>query len=280
MNNRKSEVELLEKEEIELSNMLRSYIPIYLEQVKNYEPIVKIDTLIKKFNHFQPIIKSKFSETTLIQYLQNVYYEIDILIQAIYSYVEKEYIPDRKFKRLLSECLKLKKSQNSIVDELIGLGKEPNFELKFFYEEIDDKLIKEIRIKNPNLKQLEEVKSILEGDGNQEEYEEELHPKHDPNLWDKDCFELFKYLFDNYYDVNKRTKRKLIYIWFFLKEYDPKKYTLVATKNIYKDFIKETYNIEITNDQKHVDRYDKIELPSIELHKNYFEDNLKKLPKI
>ena len=43
----------------------------------------------------------------------------------------------------------------------------------------------------------------------------QLHPNFNPNLWNRDCFELFKYLFDNYYS---KTKRQLINIWFYLNE--------------------------------------------------------------
>lgn len=104
---------------------------------------------------------------------------------------------------------------------------------------------------------------------------EDKHPKHDPNLWDKKCYNLFKYLFDNYYDNQKRTKRKLTNMWFYLKEYNPEKYTLKATKKNYKDFISNNYRVVITNDQKAKQKYDDKEYPTMNDHRQQYEDGLK-----
>lgn len=100
------------------------------------------------------------------------------------------------------------------------------------------------------------------------------HPKHNPNDWNTDCFELFKYLFDEYYNDKKRTKTKLICIWFYLSEYNPEKYNLKITKDNYKIFIKENYGITITNTDK-PDNYDNKVLDTIHEHRQNFESNLK-----
>jgi hypothetical protein len=44
------------------------------------------------------------------------------------------------------------------------------------------------------------------------------HAVHFPNLWNLECYNLFKYLFENYYDANNKTNRKLTNIWHFFKE--------------------------------------------------------------
>ena len=46
---------------------------------------------------------------------------------------------------------------------------------------------------------------------------ESNHPEHNPNLWSLKCYNLFKYLWDNYHTS---TKRQITNIWFFLNEYD------------------------------------------------------------
>jgi len=100
------------------------------------------------------------------------------------------------------------------------------------------------------------------------------HPKHNPNDWNTDCFELFKYLIDNYYKDSKRTNTKLICIWFYLSEYNPEKYILKITKDNYKIFIKDNYGITITNTDK-PDNYQSKVLSTLNEHRKIFEDSLK-----
>ncbi|MFB9058037.1 hypothetical protein ACFFU9_14930 [Mariniflexile ostreae] len=98
------------------------------------------------------------------------------------------------------------------------------------------------------------------------------HPPHDPNLWSLECYNLFKYLFDNFY---KNKKRQLTNIWFFLNEHDPMKYTLKATKDSYKDFIFKYHSIEIKNfDKQHSNYTDKV-YPTLNDHRQNFENSLK-----
>lgn len=100
------------------------------------------------------------------------------------------------------------------------------------------------------------------------------HPKHNPNDWNTDCFELFKYLIDCYYDDRKRTNTKLICIWFYLSEYNPEKYILNITKDNYLIFIKKNYGISITNKDKPDNYNSKVE-PTLHEHRIKFEDSLK-----
>jgi hypothetical protein len=100
------------------------------------------------------------------------------------------------------------------------------------------------------------------------------HPKHNPNDWNTDCFEFFKYLFDEYYNDKKRTNTKLICIWFYLSEYNPEKYILKITKDNYKIFIKKNFGITITNTDK-PQNYDSKVLSTLHEHRKNFEDSLK-----
>ncbi|HSD06518.1 hypothetical protein [Flavobacterium sp.] len=108
--------------------------------------------------------------------------------------------------------------------------------------------------------------------GKPDELEKVLHPKHDPNLWNNDCFELFKYLFDEYY---KGTIRQITNIWFYLKEYNSKRYKLYATKDSYKFFIKDNYKIEIKNFDKALLKWEEKEYEKIDEHRQNYEDGLK-----
>jgi hypothetical protein len=100
------------------------------------------------------------------------------------------------------------------------------------------------------------------------------HPNHDPNLWNNDCFELFKYLFDCYYIS---TKRQLTNIWFYLKENGNIKYNLKATKDQYVNFISENYQKEITNFDKAQTKWEDKEYQTIYDHRKNFEDTLKQI---
>lgn len=101
-----------------------------------------------------------------------------------------------------------------------------------------------------------------------------LHPKHNPNDWNTYCFELFKYLIDNYYKDSKQTNTKLICIWFYLSEYNSEKYILKITKKNYKIFIKDNYGITITNTDK-PDNYQSKVFSTLHEHRKNFEDSLK-----
>ena len=68
-----------------------------------------------------------------------------------------------------------------------------------------------------------------------------------PNTWNEPCFELFKYLTDNYY-TSKSVQ--LTSIWFFLNDLDSDKYRISFPKKDYKNYISTHYNLEI----KHFDR--------------------------
>lgn len=97
------------------------------------------------------------------------------------------------------------------------------------------------------------------------------HPAFNPNLWNQDCFELFKYLYDHYF--NGKTIRQLTNIWFYLKEYHPESYTLIATKDLFREFIKEHYGHTIKNFDKATLKYTEKDKPTMDGHRINFEEN-------
>ena len=100
----------------------------------------------------------------------------------------------------------------------------------------------------------------------------QLHSKYDPNLWNNDCFELFKYLYDCYY---KNRNRQLTNIWFFLKNHTGSAYVLKATKDEYTAFILEKYQKKLSNFDKALDKWNEKELPTLQDHRIEFEGALK-----
>lgn len=103
-----------------------------------------------------------------------------------------------------------------------------------------------------------------------------IHPPYNPNFCSKECFELFTYLFDNYYngEGSKRTQTLLINIWFYLKEYDPTKYPLYLTKKEYKKFLKAHYKINLNNEDR-PENYEGKAHGIIDGHRIIFEEVLK-----
>lgn len=98
------------------------------------------------------------------------------------------------------------------------------------------------------------------------------HPEFDTNLWNKDCFDLFKYIYDHYY---KKSKRELTNIWFYLKDHTNDTFVLKATKDEYIEFIFENYHIKITNFDKAENKWNEKELPTLKDHNIDFKDTLK-----
>lgn len=109
----------------------------------------------------------------------------------------------------------------------------------------------------------------------QEESTNSIHPEYDPNLWNKEAYGLFKYLYEYYYLDGRPTNVKLASIWHYFNDYkhldktkDPK-YILHATKDKYKEFIK-SYGIKITNMDKK-NSYYTIHKPTIDGHLEKYE---------
>lgn len=104
------------------------------------------------------------------------------------------------------------------------------------------------------------LKNILESE----------HPPHDSNLWAKDTYELFKYLYENFYLSANKTKNRLVAVWFYLKMLQPK-YGFQATKKSYKKWLLEKYDVEIKNDDK-PDNFQEVFLPQLNRHRMDFEE--------
>ena len=97
-----------------------------------------------------------------------------------------------------------------------------------------------------------------------------------PTEFNKDGFELFNYLIDNYVDLTKETgrKKRLSNLWHFMKNDNEKSYTynFLFTKDDYKIYILETYGINITNTDKTPTKYAEKDLPSLKGLRIQFED--------
>lgn len=236
-----------------------------------------------------PVDIEKFVED-----LQGVCYENDTLIKRCKYFV---YNREKELNFAYYEALKKKVSllleqQYYFQTELEKLGHDTNYKFADFYSDITFDLID---FSNPdkfskNQKQSGEFNSFVDSIHTdtktqilpQVQYKtieiptilneiEELHPPHDPNLWNKQCYELFKYLYDNYY--GNKTKRKLTNIWFFLKEKQSKTCTFLATKDMYVDFLKLNYDISITNFDKAIFKFEDKEVPAMDGHRINFESN-------
>jgi hypothetical protein len=100
--------------------------------------------------------------------------------------------------------------------------------------------------------------------------------KFKPTDFNRDGFELFNYLIENYADLTRVTgqQKRLSNLWHFMKN-DNKKtdiYKFYFTKNRYKEHILEEYKIKITNTDKSPDKYPKEELPILNNLLIQFED--------
>lgn len=221
-----------------------------------------------------------------VEDLQGVCYENDSLIKRCKYFV---YNREKELNFAYYETLKKKVSllleqQHVFKTELERLGHDANYHLTEFYNDITFDLID---FSNPdkfsiNQKQSEDFNNFVDSTSKVTTTEilpkkqtktieietfailneiEQTHPPHDPNLWNRGCYELFKYLFDNYY--NGKTQRKLINIWFFLKNYTSDDYALLATKKQYINFINTTYNIPLNVTTKAREKFIEVELPSM-----------------
>ena len=139
-------------------------------------------------------------------------------------------------------------------------------ELFSFFSEDDSK---ELNTAEEKSNYLDDIDKPKEKEINISANNEILHPKHDPNLWNSQCYKLFKYLFENYYDEGKKTARKLTNIWHFFKESEKSVYNLKCTQNEYKFFLKGKYGIAVGNFTK-ANKYDS-EYSTIDDHRIIFE---------
>lgn len=142
----------------------------------------------------------------------------------------------------------------------------------WFSLQLNDRKNKGINIEAPEYNFIQEHLEHQQPENDNADEVTIKHPKHDPNYWNTDCFELFKYLYDEYY---KGTKRQITNIWFYLKEYNNQKYILSITKDSYKDFIDKNYKIVITNFDKARQKWEDKEYKKLDEHRRNFEDGLK-----
>jgi hypothetical protein len=185
--------------------------------------------------------------TNEVYFCKNFFTYLDRTLKELFDYFNESNI--NEFESFESKPLKL----NNMNDLIQVLKSKVDFgELEYNDNEIKID-------KKPLQKEIEKPDKV-----------KNKHPKHEPNLWSSECYKLFKYLFDNYFD--NKTKRQLTNIWFYLNEYDQVKYNFKATKDKYKDFIKKNYNIKITNFEKAQVKYH-TEYGTMNEHRINYEDN-------
>lgn len=270
------------------------WIPIASDKIKQIENKLTELEIIKK-NNF--IIEDLEHGNSNVENLQIEYSGIADLINSCKEFVynQNQELNFRYFNKLKEKISILINEKNILARELQKLGYDRNYELESVFDDLNfdtsdfsnadkvsnnkeqsnkfnnfvDALIMGLAPRILFETQLEPI--VIE---NQSSVEiEDIHPQYNPNLWNEPCYELFKYLYDNYY--RKTTKRKLTNIWFFLKEYDPENYVLLATKDDYRDFLQINYSIIITNFDKATNKFDEKDMPSLRGHHLNFESKLK-----
>ena len=96
-----------------------------------------------------------------------------------------------------------------------------------------------------------------------------------PTEFNRDGFELFNYLVENYAELTKETgqKKRLSNLWHFMKNDNKKSdtYKFHFTKDDYKKYIFITYGIKITNTDKSPTKYAEKDLPSLKGLRIQFE---------
>lgn len=228
--------------------------------------------------------KLPFNIDGFIENLQGICYEIDALIRRCkyFVYNREEKLNFAYYETLKEKVLLLLEQQHCFKTELEKLGHDTNYKFADFYNDITFDLID---FSNPdkfskNQQQSDDFNNFVDSVSINSTLQdlpkpevtktislaslteiEEIHPPHDPNLWNKQCYDLFKYLLDNYYDG--KTQRKLINIWFFLKNHTSDEYALLATKEKYINFINTACNIPLNVTTKARDKFKEVELPSM-----------------
>lgn len=101
------------------------------------------------------------------------------------------------------------------------------------------------------------------------------HPEFKPIYWNRECFELFKYLYEEYFD--NKTVAKLVHIFRFLKKYanrthrnNPRYACKISLKD-YKLFILKEYDFKITNTNEPINFVDD-EIPVLNDLRTLYEE--------
>lgn len=127
----------------------------------------------------------------------------------------------------------LKKYCDVVENDFIKYELKTIVKYRFLFDETKKQIKYSIKKRNEYLK-----KRILEIDKSEHKQND-----FDVNYFNKNCYELFLYLVENY---NKKGKVKFINIFYFLKkEVDKKVYTFNFIQKYYTVFVKEKYEIEI-----------------------------------
>jgi len=210
---------------------------------------------------------SKFELIENLKSLKNFRQSINIEIQ------NREYSSSILLKNYgVTQFKNLKSFLNS--DLCIDIDKSP---LKSEFDEVLIELensidINEIQILmksnfQPEIVQPEPEKIELENESIRENF--------NPNHFNKDCYDLFLYLVENY---EKKGKIKYINIFEFMKKsIDKNKYSFRFTQETYRIFIKDKYDIDIINYKVAQFKYYDEEKPALNSFEQQFSQTKSKL---
>lgn len=100
--------------------------------------------------------------------------------------------------------------------------------------------------------------------------------KFDPNQFNEDGAKLFNYLVENYIKTEKTRglQKRFTNVWHFMRNDNHKNniYNFYFTKNQYKAYVLNKFNLKITNDDKSGNKYNEVDLVQLKNHVLIFED--------
>lgn len=223
--------------------------------------VEKINTLIEEINFYYLIVKKKFSPN-LSEHLLSTCFLIKSEIGKSISYIQTNEYRYREIEALKINCKNLNKILFKYKIELLNFIPESEIDESLETQENSFGFSFDVLLE-PNLPIIIPENKIYVNDflnfinidakiefNDSEILNTNIHPKHNPLFWNRNCYNLFKYFYDNYYLEGKQTKQKIVNVWFYLKNDNLEKYQFKASKKAYKKFIIDTYNIELKNTDK------------------------------
>ena len=232
---------------------------------------IRLNSKLEYINRFFiPSIRYNYDDNHLLGYKMNEY--CISAFDTMFDKLENDYMIDIKKSPLFS-------SIENVYNKYLKLFDVEKMKvLSIPMHKPQQKETKEPQEPKAIEKEKKEIKPQETTTPKPDETEENKHPKHDPNYWNKECFELFKYLYNESYEGKIR---QITNIWFYLNEFERnsinKKYILNCTKDRYKDFIKENYHITIKNFDKSTTNYEEKVYPKLNEHRQKFEYSLKQI---
>jgi hypothetical protein len=247
-----SEKALMESDNNRIS-LIEIELNMFIDDVLNSLNSAKRYAIAKNTNK-AIIIKNKDFNIFKYDINQKINFSIELL-QYIYGWMVLEskkeliYVIMRELKSISNYINDIDINKTIIHTQIIKIKK-----LTYNDEELQD-LINSDKFRKPN---------------------ESKHPStFNPNEFNNDGFELFKYLVENYVLSGKEHGRKKRFsnVWHFMKNdnYSNDFYKIYFTKKDYKSYIKKNYNEVLKNMDKNEDKYIRDELIKLKDHLKNFK---------